>query len=193
MKVIETLKLSAYRFLNLFMSSYEHNGKRGNWIFASRLEDPAKRTKPDAVVVIPFLKGKPVLIRQFRVPVNDYVIEFPAGLIDGDETPESAARREIKEETGLEITKILWESPTMFNSPGITDECAVVIAAEVEGEISTSLNESSEDIEVFIPTANDIYGLVAGKDKDLMDAKVFMFLRLGGFMQGLNFHFGESK
>lgn len=43
---------------------------------------------------------KTLVISQFRPPLNTWSIEFPAGLIDEGETPESAARRELEEETG---------------------------------------------------------------------------------------------
>ena len=38
--------------------------------------------------------------------VGDYVYNFPAGLIDEGETPEVAAKRELKEETGLDLIVI---------------------------------------------------------------------------------------
>ena len=41
-----------------------------------------------------------LLIRQFRPPVNNYVIEFPAGLNDKGDTLKEAAERELLEETG---------------------------------------------------------------------------------------------
>jgi 8-oxo-dGTP pyrophosphatase MutT (NUDIX family) len=42
------------------------------------------------------------------------VIELPAGLIDAGETPEQAAVRELKEETGY-VGHVLETSPVMFN------------------------------------------------------------------------------
>lgn len=41
-----------------------------------------------------------ILQKQFRPPINAVTIEVPAGLVDAGETPEEAAIRELKEETG---------------------------------------------------------------------------------------------
>ena len=43
-----------------------------------------------------------MVIMQYRPPVAATCVEFPAGLIDEGETPEQAAVRELKEETGYE-------------------------------------------------------------------------------------------
>ena len=42
-----------------------------------------------------------MLIRQYRYPLDAYIYELPAGLVDGDETPAQAAVRAMKEATGL--------------------------------------------------------------------------------------------
>lgn len=58
-------------------------------------------THPGAVVIIPVLpNGKLLLERQFRYPVGQAFIEFPAGKIDPDENPLDCAARELQEETG---------------------------------------------------------------------------------------------
>jgi ADP-ribose pyrophosphatase len=56
---------------------------------------------PGAVVVIPILDdGRLVLERQFRYPVGQVMIEFPAGKLDPGEDVLTCARRELLEETG---------------------------------------------------------------------------------------------
>ncbi|MCC6024556.1 MAG: NUDIX hydrolase, partial [Thaumarchaeota archaeon] len=44
--------------------------------------------------------GKIVLVRQYRHPVGDYILEIPAGTLKPGEDPEICARRELEEETG---------------------------------------------------------------------------------------------
>lgn len=59
-----------------------------------------------AVVVIPLLdNGKMIFERQFRYPLGQVLLEFPAGKIDPGETIDTTARRELLEETGYIATE----------------------------------------------------------------------------------------
>ncbi|KAK0252216.1 hypothetical protein LTS09_012779 [Friedmanniomyces endolithicus] len=83
----------------------DQTGRQRVWEAAAR----KTRTKGgvDAVAIAPILRhpNKPpstMIILQYRPPVEAMCVEFPAGLIDEGETPEQAAVRELKEETGYE-------------------------------------------------------------------------------------------
>ncbi|RHY87817.1 hypothetical protein DYB37_012205 [Aphanomyces astaci] len=83
----------------------------------------------DAVLVLPLVRrdagSSAVLIRQFRPPlgtakplglrlnmfVDNWAIELPAGLIDAGESVEETVTREIKEETGYDVTKFVSVGP----------------------------------------------------------------------------------
>ena len=61
------------------------------------------------VAIIPVTdNGEVLLIRQYRPPVNGYVIEFPAGLNDRGDTLEGAAQRELLEETGHSASEMVF-------------------------------------------------------------------------------------
>ena len=103
-KVKNIKTLSKTKYLSLYSADYTNKkGNLKNWIIASRksLEDIENKffnneeDKIDAVVIIAkhVDEDKLVVIRQFRVPINDYVIELPAGLVDGSESFEEAVRR----------------------------------------------------------------------------------------------------
>ena len=76
-----------------------------------RLPDGTETTReyvvhPGAVMVIALLDdGRVVLERQFRYPMNQVMIEFPAGKLDAGEAPLACARRELLEETGYSATQ----------------------------------------------------------------------------------------
>jgi 8-oxo-dGTP pyrophosphatase MutT (NUDIX family) len=93
----------------------------------------------DAVVILAILKydtsdpskDEIVCVKQFRPPVDAYTIELPAGLIDANEDPATAASREFTEETGY-VGKVISVSPPSFLSPGLTNESASMVRMEVD-------------------------------------------------------------
>lgn len=155
----ETLrKITSLRWLNLFEVEYEHaSGKRGRWQFVSRKSRPvlnADPLQPDAVFIVPLLKtavgNRLVVTREFRVPLGDYEYSFPAGLLEEGEDVQTAARRELAEETGLELNRILAASPPVVVSAGLADESVVIVFVECSGEPNTAGADGLEEIEVLI-------------------------------------------
>lgn len=72
--------------------------------------------------------GRLLLVEQIRPPLRGTVIELPAGLIDEREEPESAARRELEEETGYQCDSIK-EVCKGSTSPGLTNDQNIVCVA----------------------------------------------------------------
>lgn len=76
----------------------------------------------EAVAVVPELPdGRIVLIEQFRAPVNTWVLEVPAGVVERGEKPEDTARRELIEETGYEAQELKYLG-SIFTTPGYSNE-----------------------------------------------------------------------
>ncbi|MCI8380748.1 MAG: NUDIX domain-containing protein [Lachnospiraceae bacterium] len=73
--------------------------------------------------------GKVVLQRQYRYPISSWQWELPGGFVDEGELPEEAARRELKEETGLEAVN-LRNLGAFYPSFGSTDEKIHLFSAE---------------------------------------------------------------
>ena len=163
--LIETLKrLTDLRWLNLFEVEYEHpSGALGKWQFASRRPHPALSTeplKPDAVFIVPLLQTphgqRLVMTKEFRVPLGDYEYSCPAGLKEADEEIETTIRRELAEETGLTLTKILAASPAVVTSAGLADETAVIAFVECEGTPHTRNVDGLEEIEVLVLNLEEV-------------------------------------
>ena len=60
-----------------------------------------KEVIPDGVVIYSLFGEKAdqlIMVKQFRYPLNDYIYELPAGLIDPGESIKETAIREMKEE-----------------------------------------------------------------------------------------------
>ncbi|GIW98958.1 MAG: ADP-ribose pyrophosphatase [Pirellulaceae bacterium] len=84
---------------------------------------------PGAVVVIPVVSDSQVcLIRNYRVALDRQLIELPAGTLEGSESPEATARRELAEETGY-LTETVQPLCEFFMSPGILNERMLVYVA----------------------------------------------------------------
>ena len=77
---------------------------------------------PGACVLVPLLYDNRVcLIRNFRISVNETLIELPAGTLEPPEPPHVTAERELIEETGYRAAKIELLH-AFYLSPGILDE-----------------------------------------------------------------------
>ena len=159
MEIKSIEKITDQKWLNLYDALYTNNkGEESHWVYASRKKEIRLNQilRPDAVVIIPLLKDednknrKLVVTKEFRIPINSYEYGFPAGLIEKKESAVDVARRELKEETGLDLTRVFYVGPSCVSSAGLSDESVVYVVCECEGKISTEKNEASEDISVEI-------------------------------------------
>jgi ADP-ribose pyrophosphatase len=123
---------------------------------------------PGAVAILPvFDDGTIVLVRQFRYAVGRTILEAPAGTREPGEPDEETARRELREEVGLDATTIE-PLARFFISPGWCDEELVVFRATGLREIGAQ-PEADEDLEIVRVSPHDIPALIASGD--LADAK----------------------
>ncbi|MBO5030970.1 MAG: NUDIX hydrolase [Lachnospiraceae bacterium] len=101
--------------------------------------------KPDSVVIIATDEsGERLLInKEFRMAVGDWVYNFPAGLIDEGEEPVESAKRELWEETGLELYETDDFIGPSYSAVGFSNEINVCVVGKARGEFrkSTSVME----------------------------------------------------
>ena len=187
-KINKLTTLAETKFLNLYNAEYSNKGGNvKNWIIASRKEKENlegvylnnKELQDDAVLIVPFHKEeeKIVVIRQFRVAINSYIYEMPAGLIDKGESPQTAITRELKEETGLDVIEILKNTVKgqLFLSPGMTDESVTSVFCTCGGTISKAYMEEDEDIEPILLSPKEAQELLIKDVK--FDIKCYIYLQ----------------
>lgn len=130
-------------FINVYVRHYiTSDGSHKAYEMISR-KSPSKTGKYDTAQAICMAvhntkKDKILLLREFRLAVNQWVYNFPCGLIDDDELPEDTCKRELKEETGLDLIKIIDMLPPHFTAVGFSDETVNFAVATAEGMFTPS-------------------------------------------------------
>ena len=176
-------KLSDNRYLNLYeLDATFRDGNRAPYYVASRrknvdtIKAATHDNRADGVILYGVYgenKDKVVLIRQYRYPVDGYVYEFPAGLVEPDEDMLEAGIREMFEETGLAFTPVQTARP-FFTSVGMTDESCGTIFGYCSGEPSTAHQEGSEDIQVVLADREECKRILKEENVAIMCAYMLM-------------------
>ena len=167
--ILSVEKKTDNRFLNMYDLQYENKvGGQGIYHIASRgasieeLKLKTHKNKPDGVIIYALYgpkRDKVVMVRQYRFSVDDYVYEFPAGLVDAGETYSQAGARELKEETGLDFTPVKADetySKPLFTTIGMTDESCATVYGYASGKISKEGLEDNEDLEVVLADRKEV-------------------------------------
>ncbi len=153
-------------------------GRRHAWEYVDR--EGLRAAALMAARLVP--SGDLILVRQRRVALGAAAIEFPAGLVDEGETVESAAARELREETGYQ-GRVRRVSPVLATSPGLTSERAYLVELEVrEAEAANAAPraqlEPGEQIEVLrVPMAGAMERLQElAREGAVIDSRVWAWV-----------------
>ena len=119
---------------------------------------------PDWVNVIALTKtNEVVLIEQFRHGAEEIVLEIPGGMIDSNETAETAARRELLEETGFSSGEFVYLGKSRPNPALQNNWIYHYLALNCEKTEDTKFDEHESVVTRLVPTA-EVENLIKNGD-----------------------------
>ena len=138
---------------------------------------------PSSVCAVPVFQDRTVmLVRQFRKPAEEFLLEAPAGKMEPGELPETAALRELQEEIGYTAGR-LDRLATFYTEPALCIQSMHVFLARDLTPASLSADED-EFIGVRRVRLDEVAGLIA--DGSIRDAKSIASLLLAMRVMGDN-------
>ncbi|MDR0788847.1 MAG: NUDIX hydrolase [Bifidobacteriaceae bacterium] len=151
-----------------------------------RIVEDAQRTlvkKGGAVVVVAVREdGKIAIVKQSRYGANnDYIFELPAGVIDDNEDPQTAAIRETNEEVGYSVKscELLFDA---FTSPAWTSEYLYLYYIEL-GEKTEQDLDHDEYVEVHFYTESELDELIfSNQIKDFKTIAGYLYAKTASLL-----------
>ncbi|EGQ4427328.1 NUDIX hydrolase [Staphylococcus pseudintermedius] len=124
-----------------------------------------------------------ILVKQYRKALEQELLEIPAGKLEPGEDRESAAMRELEEETGYKAKKLTLIGE-VYGTPGFSNEKISVYFADnlVEGKVNL---DEDEFVEKVLYSLDDVKKAVEART--IEDAKTFIAF------QHLLLHYNHSK
>ena len=167
MEFIGLEKINEGKFVTRYDLKYKtQSGNIKNYEMISRNKnlnsfEQLKQEKSDAVIMIVHdVTGEKILLnKEFRMAVGTSVYNFPAGLIDPGEDFKVAAKRELWEETGLEMIEVKETWPMSYSAVGPSNETGIVVVATAKGDFKPSTSDE-EEIEAGWYTKEEVAELI---------------------------------
>ena len=128
---------------------------------------------PGGVVVVALKNENTILmVKQYRYPIKQTLLELPAGRLEKGEDPDLAVKRELEEETGHIAKK--WKSlGYIYTTPGMSDEKLYLYYA-TDLNFTKQNPDDGEIIQYFEYNLNEIFAMI--KSGEINDAKTICAL-----------------
>lgn len=184
MQLIKLEKVKDGKYLKNYELTYLNKaGKEKKYEIVSRrelnsVEDIGKKASGLSIAA---LNGdRLLLLREFRMGINKSIYNLCAGMMDEEETIEECAARELYEETGLKVKKIIDILPASYAAVAISDTMTHIVFAQVEGSFQDNTSEN-EKIEAGFYTREEVADLLANAQFSSRAQMVAYFFAKGLF------------
>jgi 8-oxo-dGTP pyrophosphatase MutT (NUDIX family) len=99
--------------------------------------------------------GEALMVKQYRHPVDEVLLELPGGFIDDNESPEVAMKRELMEETGYEFASVEQVGIIAAN-PGVLNNYTALFLAKGGKQTGKQNLDHNEEIEIITIPLNEL-------------------------------------
>lgn len=185
--VVKEEVIASGKWVKLEKTTYvDPAGNTRTWETAKRTTRQSN-TEADGVGIIALLKRTlhrdcVVMVKQFRPPMASFTLEFPAGLIDEGESAETAALRELKEETGYK-GEVVGVTPVTCLDPGLSNCTTQIVMVNINGDELENIHPmqqlgDGEFVDVILLPLDEFQKKVdelMKKEKIVVDSKVYIF------------------
>jgi ADP-ribose pyrophosphatase len=134
-----------------------------------------------ATVILPVLDdGRILMVRQHRYPVEEVLLELPAGTLEPDEDPLHCAARELVEETG-HAARTITPLGRFYSAPGYTDEVLHAVLARDLEHVGAMDPDDDEHLELVVRSVDATFAMIAtGEIRDAKTIATMMLAQLRG-------------
>lgn len=164
MELLRLTKVKDGKYLKNYELTYlNKKGKEKTYEIVSRRELSSPEDLGQAasgISIVATKEGKLLLLREFRMGINKQIYNLCAGMLEEGETIEDCIRRELYEETGLQLKKVTKILPASYSAVAISDLKTYIAFAEVDGEPEDTHTSANEDIHAAFYSKDEVKTLL---------------------------------
>ena len=198
-KVLEKIVSYKGKYRSFYNYKYQNKGAIGYWeVIKSEINE---MSGPYGIKAVPIIfksvrlnisEPHIVLIASHRIPVEGWILEFPSGMANPGETVEQCIKREVLEETGYHIKRVLNEynsgNTISYTDPWKSDDNEILHIVEVDADdaINAVVKQDLDDFECIVPVMVRLDNLRCELEQMALKNKWMIDSELMGFALGMS-------